>query len=204
MARRGWARGEPPMGAAGGGTPTLQLNAHAGTVTPVARAVTPRPKRTHVGSPAPRHVVPPRGTGPARSQRRAHAAPGPAHVMHAVGHASKNATASWHVCAHRPLSPECCHAGRATSECFGCAGRLREGSRCNGSWLSSWDAHVGACTHTRAQGHGPHGMHRGAHALSPCTALPCLLSCPGALPPARSWSRAVREQHPHLQGSQQP
>lgn len=57
MAQRGWARQELPMGAGRGGTPTLQLHAHAGTVSPTgtrsARRVTPRHKRAHAGTPAP-------------------------------------------------------------------------------------------------------------------------------------------------------
>lgn len=68
------------MGAGGGGTPTLQLHAHAGTLSPTGtrytRRVTPRHKRAHAGTPAPHRAAAPRGRGPALG-RRAHAAPGP-------------------------------------------------------------------------------------------------------------------------------
>ena len=78
------------MGAGGGGTPTLQLHAHASTMSPTGtrytRRVTPRHKCAHTGTPAPHHAAAPRGRGPAH-KRHAHAAPGPSSChRHGGGH----------------------------------------------------------------------------------------------------------------------
>ena len=145
------------MGAGGGGTPTLQLHAHAGTVSPTGtrytRRVTPRHKHAHAGTPASHCATAPRGRGPAH-RHCAHAAPGPSSRCRHGGTCTPEHDAAVGTCGdtHGGSSPVC-RAGSAAGGCS--AAGLWEVSHCSGDQPGSHHtrtmhthAHVHSCAHT--------------------------------------------------------